>query len=589
MSFPQNKIIAKENQWQKDSLKIDQLLLKDSKDQKSNSILDIVFVRRIYLETVGRIPKAKEIKIFLQDQNKNKRSDLINQLMNSNEHPKYFYHFWADMLRLQTKIKGVYNNQYAKWVKKSIAENKPYNQIVYELISASGYISQNGAVGYYLRDEGKILEIASTTAQLFLGTQIGCAQCHDHAFEDWTQKQFYEFASYMGKVKLKMANAKPYRKLVKKENLSQKEIQTLRRLIQTATTKITDIQSKKLRLPKDYKYNNAKPNQIIHPKVFLKDQPLANENSRIALAKWLTSPKNPLFTKITVNRLWKKVMGKGLFEPVDDYNQNTKVNHPEVLAYLEKKMIEYDYNTNDFLKLLLNTKHYQLPTSSENLSRSKYYTDVRQLQRMKAEQVWNSLLTIIKENINQEVDYHDKNISRPLIAIADKIQKEGLKIEQLPQILEIVKSTANRKNKMNKSKSKRFKKRNKRGGSKRFGRASEQSSPPREQHILNYFGQSDRLMIGTGNQDPNLPQVLTLLNSPEINKAISKSPFIKREIKKLKNSNEIMDFIYLTIISRLPTPEEKETIIKYIKTHKKTAYQDLAWALINTREFLFIQ
>lgn len=162
-------LLANENNWEKDSLQIDTLLLENSKQKITPITSGESFVRRLYLEICGRIPKADETKSFLENTNKNKRSLLINQLINSAEHPKYFYHYWADMLRLQSRIKGIYDNQYAKWLKKSLAENKPYDKIVYELISASGYISQNGAVGYYLRDEGKILETASTTAQLFLG------------------------------------------------------------------------------------------------------------------------------------------------------------------------------------------------------------------------------------------------------------------------------------------------------------------------------------------------------------------------------------------------------------------------------------
>ena len=181
---------------------IDDALLKSGNASHFATISDEIFLRRTYLNIISRIPTNDEFKAFIKNPPTTRRKKLVQKLLASEEYREGMYPFWADMLRLQSNINGVYGDKYAQWVKTSIQNNKPYDQMVYELISAKGNLAQNPAIGYYLRDNGNILETASTTAQIFLGMQIGCAQCHDHAFEEWTQKQFYEFSSYIGKVSI---------------------------------------------------------------------------------------------------------------------------------------------------------------------------------------------------------------------------------------------------------------------------------------------------------------------------------------------------------------------------------------------------
>lgn len=590
---------------------IDQILLKSSNFENFKTISDEVFLRRTYLSIGNRTPTFDEIKSFESDNSQTKRNNLISKLIDSVDFNEAMYPFWADMLRLESNIKGVYGKKYEEWVKKSIAENKPYDKIVYELITATGKISQNGAIGYYLRDEGNILETASTTSQIFLGTQIGCAQCHDHAFEDWTQKQFYEFSSYLGKVTIKdEEKRKEMRRAFKKEEeLTPQERNLLRKVIESTTYEIMDRDKKELKYPGDYKYTNAKPNETVKPHVFFGNQPILQSEiqRRESFAKWLTSKDNLYFTKIIVNRLWKRVMGQAFFEPIDDYNSNTKVSHPKVLEFLEITLKDLDYDLKKFLAILYNTQFYQRPSSISD-STSDFFLSEKPLQRMKAEQVWNSLLTLTRKDINE---YFTPTTSGEIEDLMDSIQKNGLTEENKAKLIAKLGSVGEKtmvpqaeyENKdgmmAEKTDDKISKKSTKKKGldlktkqklnESLAGRASDIISPAPDQHFLNFFGQSDRQIIEEGNQDPNLPQVLALLNSQLTTNFILKNSYIKRQVNLKKENSEKIKYLYQAILTRYPTEKELKTSIAYLEKYAKEGVEDIIWALVNSREFFFIQ
>lgn len=146
---------------------------------------DAVYCRRTYLHLAGRIPTFEEALSFINSADESKRSKLVDRLLNSHGHVSHMFNYWADILRLQDN--PINNNQiaqpYHEWIKKSLSENTPYDQWVTQMMTAQGRIWDNPAVGYSMRDSGMELDHVDNTAQVFLGTQIGCAQCHDHPFD----------------------------------------------------------------------------------------------------------------------------------------------------------------------------------------------------------------------------------------------------------------------------------------------------------------------------------------------------------------------------------------------------------------------
>ncbi|MBL9183445.1 MAG: DUF1549 domain-containing protein, partial [Verrucomicrobiaceae bacterium] len=185
------------------SAKIDELILAKlakEKLQPNAPVSDEVFVRRIYLDIAGRIPTIKETTDFLADKAEDKRAKLIDELLASDGYAQNFFNYWADILRLRTQL-AVGNSQpagaaYNNWLRKALADNVPYDKLVREMVTASGKTYENGAVGFYLRDYNMPLDNMAVTTQIFLGTSMVCAQCHNHPFDKWTQMDYYQMAAH---------------------------------------------------------------------------------------------------------------------------------------------------------------------------------------------------------------------------------------------------------------------------------------------------------------------------------------------------------------------------------------------------------
>ena len=169
-------------------------------DVKPNErINDETFVRRVYLDIAGRTPTISEVREFLNSDYAQKRQRFIKDLLHSEAYVSHFYNFWADVLRINDGLGSgarAAEAAYRLWVKDSLRNNKPYDQFVRELISAKGYIWENGAVGYYQRDRGMSLDNMSNTVRVFLGVRLECAQCHNHPFDKWTQMDYYKMAAF---------------------------------------------------------------------------------------------------------------------------------------------------------------------------------------------------------------------------------------------------------------------------------------------------------------------------------------------------------------------------------------------------------
>lgn len=237
---------------------------------------DSLFCRRVYLQLAGRIPKLEEVGEFVRSRDANKRSQLIDHLLSSHDYVSHMFNYWGNVLRLQDHPTN--NNQiaqpYHEWIKKCLAENMPYDQWVYELLTARGRIWQNPAVGYAMRDSGMDLDFVDNTVQVFLGTQIGCAQCHDHPFDKWTQREFYQMASFSFGTqtrapagdKKKFPNGNPLARLreeMKKQDAGYNTNGTFSRVINANLFDVWENPGRKLKLPHDYQYSNGKPNEVI--------------------------------------------------------------------------------------------------------------------------------------------------------------------------------------------------------------------------------------------------------------------------------------------------------------------------------------
>ena len=156
---------------------------------------DFVFVRRVYLDVAGRIPTDVEARDFLNDKDPEKRRKLIDQLLVSDGYRSHLFNWMADLLRHRGKLRRSNFNHYERWLKDQIAQNSPWNEMVYAMLTAEGTLANSGPTGYLLRDPGMPLDNLSNTLNIFLSANVSCAQCHDHPLADWTQREFYELAA----------------------------------------------------------------------------------------------------------------------------------------------------------------------------------------------------------------------------------------------------------------------------------------------------------------------------------------------------------------------------------------------------------
>ncbi len=422
--------------------KIDQLVnaqLAKEKITPNKPASDEVFVRRIYLDVVGRIPTLRETTEFLAGTEPDKRARLIDQLIASEGYVQNFYNYWADILRLKSQMVGGGQSlpafyAYSRWLKESLRENKPYDQFVREVVTANGKTYENGAVGFYIRDYNMPLDNMAVTTQIFLGTSMVCAQCHDHPFDKWTQMDYYQMAAhtygmtgtngltnpllaqaiYGGGSKSSKSGKSGYGASVSKfdmpEELDRKDVsramtEILRPLRYNAVLDSSDRRA--LRLPGDYQYSDAKPKQVIAPLIpasFSKDGNIVKEGSSPvdAYASWMASKENPRFTTVIANRLWRKLMGQGLIEPVDEITDSTVPSNPALMAFLEETMKSANYDMKAYLSAILNSAAYQREAHTKDVELGEvYHFPGPLLRRMSAEQIWDSMVALYKPGADQ--------------------------------------------------------------------------------------------------------------------------------------------------------------------------------------------
>ena len=476
--------------------RIDELVAQSCKEHKvplNAAISDEVFVRRIYLDLAGRVPTVEETRAFLGNTYAAKRDRLIEELLGSEGYVSHTYNYWADVLRVNDSLgnNGKSNEAaYRLWIKDALRQNKTYDQMVFELVSARGHIWENGAIGYYQRDRGMPLDNMANTVRVFLGTRLECAQCHNHPFDKWKQMDFFEMAAFsngmdgnrydspnrqalseMGKkehgkardekvtevrkqLEEKYGNDKPALKAAMKTELAKLResgeveekkkkggdplklvLGELYKPLRYTTVAETE---KVLKLPHDYQYPDAKPEEVVTPgTMFGAPAVIAEGQPKIeAYAKWMTSPENPTFTKVIVNRLWKRLFGLALIEPFDDLTEQSVSTNPELLAYLEGLMKDLKFDMRSFTRILASTESYQRAATTVELELGMpYYFQGPVLRRLSAEQVWDSALTLLIE----DPDRYKPSVKKDIASIEEQKQiyesLEGLPFEEYREMI----------------------------------------------------------------------------------------------------------------------------------------------------------
>jgi hypothetical protein len=399
-----------------------------------------------------------------------------------------------------------------EYLRASVATNKPWNQLTRELVTARGDLHAQGAANFY-RTAPSPGEAAETVAGTFLGIRLGCARCHNHPRDRWTQDNYYEAASFFARVDVKKDEAAGSQILfVKNEG---------------------EIDQPRLRRP-------------LPPRAFGSSTALpldAPGDRREVLARWLTAPENPLFTRAIVNRVWRHFMGRGLVEPVDDMRATSPASNEPLMAALCAELVRHQFDLKHLMRLILTSQAYQRSSRArpENAGDDQHYSRFLP-RRLTAEQLADALGQIT---------------GRPE-------QYEGLppsfRAAQLPD------TTV----------------------------ASE---------LLDAFGRPPRSVVCECERfgETTMPQALLLLNGAAVNEKIGADEgTVPRLLTAHRDDPPVIDELNLLAYSRLPTPGERSAHLAAIRRAvaarasgvtaaavRREAFEDLLWALINSREFLY--
>jgi hypothetical protein len=313
--------------------RIDELVdqkLSRMKIQPSGVCTDEEFLRRVSLDLTGVPPEPARIRAFLADpaESRAKRQRVIDELIGSPEFIAFWTHKWSDLLQVNRKLigdKATYAFQ--RWIERAIATNQPYDQMVRELMTASGGATLNPAVNYFRASKEPTVALENAT-QLFLGIRFSCNKCHDHPFERWTQAQYYGMAAFWGQV-----GSKP-------GTLPGDQV-------------VYDTGAGEVKHPKDGR---------VMPPVFPYEHEgavLKDGTRREQLASWLTAPQNPYFARSVVNRIWSYFLGKGIIDPVDDIRSTNPPSNPALLDWLERDFIASGFDLRHLMRTIAQSRVYQ--------------------------------------------------------------------------------------------------------------------------------------------------------------------------------------------------------------------------------------
>ncbi|MBI2424321.1 MAG: DUF1553 domain-containing protein [Candidatus Hydrogenedentes bacterium] len=332
---------------------------------------DPVFIRRLYIDILSKLPTVEETRAFLADPDPEKRSKLIAQLLERPEFSELWAMKWAEVLRVTADDNIGFDRKgmlrYNDWLRHSITSNTPMDQLVRELLTAEGGNFTNPATNFFVVDSDPLV-MAENVAQVFMGVQIKCAQCHNHPFERWTMDDYYSFAAFFAQVGRKPSSDP-------RENI----------IFNRGSGEVT----------------NIRDGQVMQPKFLGGPRPELNgRDRRAAVAEWLTSPDNPWFSKNIANRVWQHFFGAGIIDPPDDVRVTNPPSNPQLLDELGKRLVSYNYDLRKLVSDICNSYAYQMSTQP----RDETVRDTRnfayaQVRRLSAEQMLDAICQVTDSQV----------------------------------------------------------------------------------------------------------------------------------------------------------------------------------------------
>ena len=348
----------------------------DAKLKPSPAASDEEYVRRVYLDLLGRIPTVDESLAFLGSKESGKRRKLVEILLNNPEFAKNFGSQWTILLiGRQNQGRMVDRASLTSWLRQQFLQNTPWDKLVFELVTAKGNNKENGAVNFTLAHlEGDAVPLTSNTTRLFLGQQIQCTQCHDHPTNSWKQKDFWGINAFYKGLRTET---------IRKADATGVEVDDHIELSDDPTDEFS-------------KYDRRNGIVGIEFPRFLDDRKISqgkDVDRRMELGKFIADPKNKALAKAFVNRTWGHLMGRGIVHPVDDFGDHNAPSHPELLDELAEEFQKSDFDVKSVFRLITSSEAYNLSsrTTKSNEKDESLFSHMA-LKPMSPEQLFDSLL-----------------------------------------------------------------------------------------------------------------------------------------------------------------------------------------------------
>lgn len=560
---------------------------------------DEEFVRRVHFDIIGTPPTALQVDEFLKDSSPKKREKLVDTLLASPGYARHFANLWAEVLvGVGT---GDNNRDYVPsvlmpWLERQIAQNRPWGEVVYELVAASGSPYVNAPVNFSARLAFSPTDLAGITSRAFLGVQIQCAQCHDHPYEDISQADFNGFAAFWGRIRLRPADI-PYEmfgpraveaeqrrmerdvEAAMKTGIPESEAKILAERKKQRTKDLSDLPGD-VKLPKALQEGRQKllgeasktlP-KFLHGDVYADAK---GETRREGLARWIISPTNPYTPRALANRYWGWFFGRGIVHPVDDFSSVNIPSAPAALDLLAKDTADHGYDPRRLIRAITATRAYQTSTASrERSSKSVEFFAAGPLKTLSPQQSFDALnvaLGVVPDGRSMTFS------AAPISAVEMEAGRPGMRAMEMT------------------------------------GDEASSAAETRARQVLNQAAQSffrtfdDEEGGGGADFEGTVPQGLFLLNSQVVNGLLS-NPRVSILPKVLAEHREDRDRIrhlFLRTLAREPRNDEMERFVTYVrqagggttKASKKgqrsrlneeaatAPYADVLWVLVSSSEF----
>jgi Protein of unknown function (DUF1549)/Protein of unknown function (DUF1553) len=481
---------------------------------------DVTFLRRAFFDLIGQPPTREEAEAFLASTNPDKREKLVDALLDRPEYAEWWAIKWADLLRVEERVlDATGTTAMYRWLRDSLASDKPMDEFAREIITAQGSTWQNPPANYYRALREATLR-SETTAQIFLGTRLACAKCHNHPFERWTQDDYYRFAAVFDGMDYTILDNRRTDENDKMEFVGEQVVHL------GGKRELKDPRSKKEPVPgligSDTHAVGTGPERFAE------------------LANWMTAKDHPLFAKVQVNRAWAHLMGRGLVDPVDDFRLTNPPSIPALLEALAQRFTGDGFRLKPLLRLICASRTYQLSAVPND--------------------------TNADDSVNFSHGYVRRFPAEPLLDAIHAALGVTPDLGRFPGARRASQITG-----------------------ARFIIKSRRPSPV--ELFLREFGKPPRNTACDCERSnaTSLAQIFTLTSSPEIDRLLRKDDNrFGALLREGKPATEILTDLYWRALSRPPSAPESAKLVPAIEQSpdRRAALEDIAWSLLNSKEFL---